>query len=104
MVAAVRAAVASRSALARDVDFAADDRLDPLLDRRIVELHGAEEVAVVGQRDRRHSILDGPRDHGFDLVRTVEEAEVAVKMEVDKFTHVREPSFIPIRWCSGVSS
>ena len=45
-----------RRALARlahqEVD--AHDRLDAALDRRTVEFHHAEEIALIGQRDRRH--------------------------------------------------
>ena len=38
----------------RDVDLAADDRLDVVGAGLLVELDGAEEVAVVGLRDGRH--------------------------------------------------
>jgi len=101
MVAAIGAAVASRSALAGDVDFAADDWLDPVLDRRVMELNGTEQIPVIGQGDCRHSELDRPRDHRLDLVGTVEEAEVTVKMEVDKLTHVREPILFPFNGARG---
>ena len=50
-------ALAARRA-GRDVGLGADDRLDAGRGRLLPEVVGAEVVAVVGDRDRRHPLLD----------------------------------------------
>ena len=45
-------------ALLRDVDFAADDGVDAVRLGGVIELHRAEEVAVIGHGHGRHFLLD----------------------------------------------
>ena len=45
-----------------DVDLAAHDRLEAGARARLVELHRAEHVAVVGDRHRGHTELAGAPD------------------------------------------
>ena len=67
-----------------DVDLAADDRLDPRLFASLIEVDRAVHNAVVRDRDRS---LTRPARGGGDLrnaARAVEQAELAVEMEMDK--------------------
>ena len=48
------------------------------------ELDGAVEVAVVGDRQGGHPQLLGPLDQVRDLARAVEQAVVAVAVQVDE--------------------
>ena len=67
---------------AGDVRLDADDRLDALGLRRLVERHGPVERPVVGQRQRIHPLL-GRRVHDVrDPSQPVEEAEFGVDMEM----------------------
>ena len=78
------AAVPREAALRRHVQFAADDRLDPGFLGFEVELDRAEQVAVVGHRDRRHLERAGLADEAVDLIRPVEEAVLGVDVKVDE--------------------
>ncbi len=65
-----------------EVDLAAEDRLHARVARLLVELDGAEEIAVVGHRDSRHAERLGAREERLVLDRTVEERELRVEMQV----------------------
>ncbi len=77
------------AAAGREVELAADDRLDAGRLPPGVELDRAEEVAVVGHGDRRHLQLDRPLEEGVELVRPVEEAVLGVEVEVDERVECR---------------
>ncbi len=66
----------------RDVHLAAEDRLHARVARLLVELDGAEEIAVVGHRDRRHAQGLGAREERLVLDRAVEQRELRVEMQV----------------------
>ena len=68
----------------RHVELAAEDRLDPLLLAGQVEVDGAEQVAVVGQRERREPQLPRPRDQLVELRGAVEQAVLGVDVQVDE--------------------
>ena len=56
----------NREVFGRDVGLEPDDRLDPVLASGLVELVGAEEEPVVGDRDRRHlHVLDRGHEVGI---------------------------------------
>ena len=67
-----------------DVDLAAENRLDSLLSGLPVELDRAGERAVVGERDRRHLELGGPRGEVRDPARAVEDRVLGVDVEMDE--------------------
>ena len=67
-----------------DVGLDADDRLDALGRRRLVERDGAIERAVVGQGQRVEALLCGRIDEVGDAAQPVEEAELRVHMEMRK--------------------
>ncbi len=69
---------------ARHVDLAAEDGLDALLLARLVELDGAEHVAVVGERHRSHAERLRPGDEVLDLERTVEQRVLRMDVEMDE--------------------
>ncbi len=70
--------------LLRDIDLASEDRSDAFLLGGGVELHGAEQVAVIGQRDRRHALLGHGLDQLVDFARSIQQRIVGVEMQVDK--------------------
>ena len=72
------------AAPAGDVGLHAQDRLDAGLPGRLVELHGPEQGAVVGEGQGRHAELGGPLHHAGDRARAVEQRVVAVVVEVDE--------------------
>ncbi len=68
----------------RNVDFAADNRLDVALLRGLVKLYGAKKIAVVGHRHGRHFQLRGAVHQLADFARTVEQTVVGMKMQMNK--------------------
>ena len=79
-----RRARSIRAIAGRDVDLAAEDRLDAALPRFVVERDGREHVAVLGDRHRRHLQLGGPVEQLADPARAVEQRELGVQVEVDE--------------------
>src|SRR5205823_449670 len=73
----------------RDVDLAADQRLDALARRLTVELHRPRERPVIGEGDRRHLELGRPRRERRDAARTVEDRVLGVDVQMDEasFSH-----------------
>ena len=65
-----------------DVRLHADDRLDPLGRRRLVEGDRAVEGAVVGDRERIEAQPLGRVDEVGDPAEAVEQAELGVDVEV----------------------
>ena len=70
------------AALGRHVHLAADDRLNPLLSRGAVKLDGAEHVAVVSDRHRRHAVRLHLRHQVFNLVGAVQQTVLRMKMKM----------------------
>ena len=87
----VRALVAAvlRAALLppawRHVELAAEDRLDAGLLGRQVEVDCAEEVPVIGERDRREPELLCLLDQLLELCGAVEQAVLGMHVQVDEF-------------------
>ena len=71
----------------RDVDLAAEDRIDPALARLVVEHDRREHVAVLGDRRRRHLQLDALVEQLLDPAGAVEQREFGVQVEMDEFRH-----------------
>ena len=71
----------------RDVDLAAEDRVDPALARLVVEDDRREHVAVLGDRHRRHLQLDRLVEQFFDPAGAVEQRVLGVQMQVDEVGH-----------------
>ena len=67
---------------AGDVGLDADDRLDPLGGRRLVEGDGAVQRAVIGQGQAVKALLGRRIDQVVDPSQPVEEAELGVDVEV----------------------
>ena len=68
----------------RHIDFAAQNRLQPPLQRSFVELYGAEKVSVVRDGDGRHLELSRAIHQATDFTRPVEQAVVSMEMKMDK--------------------
>ncbi len=84
VIAAAAARSAVQAAALRHVGLDADDRLDLGGLAPGVELDGAEHVAMVGEGDRRLARGHGGGDHVVEAVGAVEEAVLAVQMEVNE--------------------
>jgi hypothetical protein len=80
----VRVALLLRATVVGDVDLAADQRLDALLRRLPIELDRPRQRAVVGERNRRHLELRGPRREPWNPARAVEDRVLGVDVEVDE--------------------
>ncbi len=80
----MRVPLGLRPAVVRDVHLAADDRLHALLAGLAVQLHGAGQRAVVGERDRRHLEPLRLLDERRDPARPVEDRVLGVNVEVDE--------------------
>ena len=76
---ALRAPVARR-----DVDLAAENRVDAALARLIVKDDRREHVAVLGDRERRHLQLDRAVEQLLDPAGAVEERILGVQVQVDE--------------------
>ena len=75
-----------------DVDLAADDGLDARPFRRLVELHRAEHVPVVGERHCGLSELSGALHQIVDARGAVQKAVLGVQMQVDEWRrHIDSP-------------
>ena len=74
----------TRMPLLRDVDFAADHRVDALLLGVVVELDRAEQVAVIGHGDGGHFLLGRQVHQLRDLAGSVEQRVIGVAMQMNK--------------------
>ena len=83
------------SAARGHVDFAPQDRPDPLLAALFEEPDGAEEVPMIRNGDGGH--LKGHRlvHHLLDLLRSVEEGELGMVVEVDEVSGPHRLSGLP---------
>jgi hypothetical protein len=68
----------------RDVDFAADDRLDAVTDRLAVKFHSAEHVAVVGHGNGRLPERFDAIEQFVDLVRAIQQTIFGVTVEMNE--------------------
>ncbi len=80
----VRIALPLRAPVVRDVDLAAEQRLDSLLPRLAVELDRAGQRAVIGERDRRHRELGRASREPRDPAGAVEDRELGVDVQVNE--------------------
>src|SRR6185436_7057886 len=71
----------------RDVDLAAEDRVDPALARLVVEDHRREHVPVLGDCHRRHLQLDRLVEQLLDPARPVEQRILGMQMEMYEVRH-----------------
>ena len=70
----------------RDVDLAAENRVDAPLARLVVKDDRREHVAVLGDRERRHLQLDRAVEQLLDAAGAVEERVLRVQMQMDEST------------------
>ncbi len=80
----MRVALRLPVAVVRDVHLAAEQRLDAHLAALTVELDGAGERAVVGERDGGHLQLGGAGSQRGDAASAVEDRVLGVDVEVDE--------------------
>ena len=88
---ALAAAVEARGR--RHVGLAAQNRLDAARLRRLVEFHGAEHVAVVGNGHGRHVKLLGAVQELVDAVGAVQQAELGVQVKMNETLLPHECAF-----------
>ena len=85
----VRPALGLVEAIGGDVGLAAEDRLHPVGLGLLVEVEGAEQVAVVGHRDRLHAALEHLGEQVVQPNRAVEKAILRVQMQMGEIRHMR---------------
>ena len=71
----------------RHVDLAAENRLHAPLPRVVVKDHRREQVAVLGDRHRRHLQRGRLIEQLVDPARAVEQRKLGVEMEMDELRH-----------------
>ncbi len=71
-------------ALLRDIDLAADHRMHALFLGPVVELHGAEQVAVIRHGHGGHLLLDHEIHQLVDFASPVEQGIIGVAMQMDE--------------------
>ena len=75
----------------RDVDLAAEDRIDAALPRRIVKDDGREHVAVLGDGQRRHLELLRLVEQLVDAARAIQQGKLGVQVQVYELRHCLFP-------------
>ena len=82
------AARSCRTAALRDVDLAAEDRLEAAIPRMVVEHHRREHVPVLGDRQRRHLQLHRFVEQLVDAAGAVEQRELGVQVEMNELSDI----------------
>jgi ketol-acid reductoisomerase len=67
-----------------NVEFAANNRFDAGLVRCIHEMHGAKNIAVVGQGHRGHAKFLDPIDEFLNVASAVEERIITVQVQMNE--------------------
>ena len=100
---AERRALAFEAAARREVALHADDRLDAGGLGLLVEVVGAEDVAVVGHRERRHAHARGLFEEVVQPGGAVEHRVLGVHVQVDEGVvgHARDLPGTATSWHSG---
>ena len=80
-------------AAGRDIDLAADDRLDAFLARRLVEINRPVKHAVIGDRQRRELQLMRLVHQPVQPASPIEQRILGVQMKMDKFRVRHEQQF-----------
>ncbi len=80
--------------LLADVEFAADDRLDPGLFGRVDKLDGSEDVAVVGHGHGGHAEFLDALDQVLGRACSVEHGVIGMQMQVNEFRHGVDTSIL----------
>ena len=83
--AAVEARVAIGHAAASEVTFHADNGFDAGVGAGAVEIQNAKHNAVIGDGEGGHIKLAGALDEGLYSALTIEQGELAMDVEMDKF-------------------
>jgi hypothetical protein len=84
VIAAVGTTILVLVSIAGDIDFTADDWLNPVGPSRIVELDGTEQVAMVGECQCRHSTFRCTSDNCVNPVGSIQETVMAVEVKMDE--------------------
>ena len=82
----MRVALLLLGGVVADIDLAADQRLDAHLLRVLVELDGAREAPVIGQRDGGHLELGGAGSERGNAASPVEDRVLGVDVKVDELS------------------
>ena len=85
--------------IVRDPQFAADDGFDALFARRLVELHHAEHIGKVGERQRRHAVRDRRGNGIVEADYAVAHRVLAVQAQVNERRRRHAGYFIPFDDC-----
>src|SRR5207248_10559364 len=83
-IAAAAARLLFQTAAGGNINLAADDRLDPFLSRRLIEIDRPVKNAVVRQRQRGHSQFMRPLHEPVQTTGAIEQRELRMQMEMNK--------------------
>ncbi|EKD22226.1 MAG: Na+/proline symporter [uncultured bacterium] len=86
MICRLRASMARlvKTAFRRDVQFAADDRFDPVLISMFIEIDRSIEIAMIGHRNSGHLIFFCFPKKVVETDRAIEETVLGVKVKMNK--------------------
>ena len=70
-----------------DVEFAADDGLDAVFVGGVDEMHGAEDISVVGHGDGGHAEFFHALAEFFHVAGAVEQGVIGMQMQMDELGH-----------------
>lgn len=87
MIALIGAPISGFSSLPGHVNLTSENGFDSVPEGQVMKLYGSEEVSMVGQSQGGHLQFSCPPHHRFELIGSVEEAKVTVKMEVNEIAH-----------------
>jgi hypothetical protein len=73
----------------RNIDFAANNGLDPFFSGRLVEFDGSKQIPVIGHGNGVHAGFPDLFHEWRDLVCAIEKTILCVNMEMDKSVNGR---------------
>ena len=83
-----RPGVALEATIGSNIGLVAENRIDPGLAGRRVELERSVQIAVIGQGQGVHPQLFGPGHQLSDRAGPIEQAEMAVAVQMDEGRHI----------------
>ena len=83
-----------------DEQIDADDGLHAAPERSAIELHHREQIALIGDRDRRHPAFGHLFDERRDAHHAVDQRIFGVQAQVDEGSHTRDFTGPKLRRCA----
>ena len=71
----------------RDIHFAADDRLHAFFRERVIKADRTEQIAVIGNGNRRHFVFGSGLGERVVVARPVKQAETGMQVKMNEIIH-----------------